>query len=148
MKLIAFLLLISMSSNGQHKIKPRNYAIVGTLSILSGVADGLRDATIFHNDKVLTKLNTNSSFWRSDSYLNKYKNRDPKQGERFPGSKSIFVFTTDAPHLLKFSNNLFTAGAVAIKLGECKKRWYVYVLEGIGYWVVNRIGFTITYNFF
>ena len=33
------------------------------------------------------------------SWMNKYKNHDPKQGERFPGSTTIFVSFTDLWHL-------------------------------------------------
>ena len=41
------------------------------------------------------------------------------------------------------------AGAIAFKIkGYEKKKWYAYVLEAAGYWVVNRVGFCLTYNHF
>ena len=38
--------------------------------------------------------------------MNKWKNGDPKQGERFLGSSTIFVGLTDAWHLSKLFHNL------------------------------------------
>lgn len=42
-------------------------------------------------------------FWNNDLYwLNKWKNRDPKQGEAFWGSSRWFVMLTDGGHIVKF----------------------------------------------
>jgi hypothetical protein len=45
------------------------------------------------------------------SWRNKWKNGDPRQGERFLGSSTVFVFLTDAWHLSQFFflNSLFAA---------------------------------------
>ena len=42
-------------------------------------------------------------FWdNSVSWANKWKNKDPKQGELFIGSSTIFVTFMDGWHLVKF----------------------------------------------
>ena len=147
--LLLLVLIISMASHSQdslkYKFKLKEHIAPVALVFMAGCADGLRDATIYHNDRVLDKLNANEKFWGSQSWRNKYKNFDPAQGRRFPGSTTWLVFVTDAPHALKFADNLFTSGAIAIKFTQKKKKFIYYVLEGIGYWVVNRIGFSAVY---
>jgi hypothetical protein len=129
--------------------KPRNhYLLLGAFALVSGGADGFRDSYEYHNDRVLAKLHTNSRFFRPDSWRNKYKSGNPEMGERFMGSTSVFVFVTDLPHLAKFTNNLFTAGAIALQVGGGKRKWWVYVIRGVAYWIVNRVGFSAVYNSF
>ena len=43
------------------------------------------------------------NWWTKDSWMNKWKNGNPKEGERFPGSSTVFVWVTDAWH---FANTL------------------------------------------
>lgn len=126
--------------------KPKNhYVLLGVLGLLSGGADGLRDAVLFHPDAVISKLGVSQSFWGAESWKRKYKNGDPAQGAKFPGSTGLLVFITDAPHALKFSQNLFTAGAVAIQITGTKQKWWVYIVRGLAYWTVQRIGFSLVY---
>lgn len=131
-----------------YKLKLKEHIIPVSLMLLSGASDGLRDAVLFKNDRVLTKLKVNQHWWGPESWKNKYKNGDPLQGAKFPGSTSLFVFVTDANHFFKFTNNLFTAGTIAIKIGQQRKKWWVYIVEGLAYWGVNRVGFYLTYNYF
>jgi hypothetical protein len=57
----------------------------------------------------------NPKFWsKKDSQGNKYKNGDYRQGERFPGSKTVFVAFTDAWHLFKGLMLLAIMGAVIL----------------------------------
>lgn len=52
-------------------------------------------------DSYFNKLNPN--FWnKTISGVNKWKNRDPKQGERFLFSSTLLVFVTEGWHLAKF----------------------------------------------
>lgn len=46
-----------------------------------------------------------------ESWKNKWKGGDPKNGERFPGSSTVFVAVTDPFHLFQsvFLNSLFVA---------------------------------------
>lgn len=133
------------------KKRTTNYIVTGSLFMMAGAADGVNQALQFQYPgfkKVFP--NANDQFWKpSLSGANKYKNGDPSQGARYPGSRTWLVFTTDGYHLTRFADHLFMSGAVAFKIvGNEKKRWYVYVAEAAGYWLVNRAGFCITYNRF
>ena len=68
------------------------------------------DKLQFHYDKSIFKNFKNQQFWDGRiSWKNKWKNGDKEQGEKFPGSSTFFVFTTDAWHLFQsiFLNSLF-----------------------------------------
>jgi hypothetical protein len=133
----------------QKRIK--NYAITGTMVMLAGASDGVNQALMYQYagfKKVFPKAH--DQFWKpAMSGANKYKNGDPNQGARFPGSKTWLVFLTDGYHLTRFTDHLFMSGAIAFKL-SCfeKKKWYKYLLEAAGYWALNRVGFCLTYNQF
>lgn len=54
----------------------------------------------------------NQQFWNPlVSWVNKWKNNDEAQGEKFPGSSTVFVFLTDGRHLFKmlFLTSIFSA---------------------------------------
>lgn len=74
---------------------------------LSGIAEAVMDKLQFHyNKSIFNDEYFNQSFWNpSLSWTNKWKS-DLKT-EKFIGSSSLFVFTTDAWHLFKFFRNLF-----------------------------------------
>jgi hypothetical protein len=133
------------------KKRINNYAITGTMVLLAGASDGVNQALMYQYGgfkKIFP--HATDQFWKpSKSGANKYKNGDPNQGARFPGSKTWLVFLTDGYHLTRFADHLFMAGAVTFKIsGYEKKKWYVYLLEAAGYWLVNRAGFCLTYNQF
>lgn len=71
--------------------------IVAALLIVAQQCKAVADA-IAHGGK----LNDLGPFWSQSSWRNKYKNGDPKQGERFWGSTTVFVMFTDAWHLFTF----------------------------------------------
>jgi len=143
-----------LSQDELRKLKKKrstNYAITGTMVFLAGASDGINQALQYHYGafkKIFT--HADDRFWKpSLSGANKYKNGDPAQGAKFPGSKTWLVFLTDGNHLTRFTDHLLWSGAIAIKL-SCneKKKWYVYVMEAAGYWIVNRVGFCMVYNQF
>jgi hypothetical protein len=134
-----------------NKKRIKNYAITGTMVLLAGAADGVNQALMFQYDGFKKAFpRSNDQFWKPAlSGANKYKNGDPNQGAKFPGSKTYLVFLTDGYHLTRFTNHLFMSGAVAVKIGGFeKKKWYIYVLEAAGYWLLNRTGFALTYDRF
>lgn len=56
-------------------------------------------------------------WWDPDlSWSNKYKNNDPKQGEKFPGSTTLFVAVTDGWHFIKFLRDVFTSATLAVAM--------------------------------
>jgi hypothetical protein len=83
-----------------------------TLFILGCVGYGFFDAVMdklqFHYHKAVFNRFDNQDFWDPNlSWRRKWKNGNPKDGERFFLSSTLFVFTTDAWHLAKFFRNLF-----------------------------------------
>ena len=69
--------------------------------IISTFSKSIMDKLQFHYDKSIFKNFKNQQFWDGRiSWKNKWKNGDKEQGEKFPGSSTIFVFSTDAWHLL------------------------------------------------
>jgi len=68
------------------------------LSIISGFSKAICDLSEEGKLKFYKK-----TFWLKEfSWVNKYKNNDPKQGAKFLGSTTIFVMFTDAWHLFGF----------------------------------------------
>jgi len=134
------------------KIKKKrtgNYVITGSLVLVAGAADGVNQALQFQYGGFKNVFpHASDQFWKPAlSGANKYKNGDPRQGAKYPGSRTWLVFTTDGYHLTRFADHLFMSGAVAFKLaGYEKRKWYIYIAEAAGYWLLNRAGFCMTYN--
>lgn len=145
--LLLFIPLSSFCQDSKYVFKLKEHIAPATGMFVAGMADGFRDACLFHNDRVLARIKGGERFFGPESWRNKYKNGDPLQGERFWGSSRWFAFTTDAPHLLKFIDNFFTVGAISFKLvkGE-RRKWYIYIAEAAAYWLCNRLGFVLSYN--
>lgn len=89
------------------------YIVVGILILLAGIAKAVQDTLEFHFDtSVFAKL---GDFWNPlTSWKRKYKNGNPKQGEAFLGSSTIFVSLTDAWHLFGLIRDFSLVGLVAV----------------------------------
>lgn len=72
---------------------------------LSAISESIMDKIQFHyNNSIFSNEKYNQLFWNpSESWKNKWK--DDLKTEKFLGSSTIFVFTTDAWHLFKFFKN-------------------------------------------
>ena len=116
------------------------------LTTLSGAFDGSAEAIKFHYPKIDEKLNLNDNFWNpAISWKNKYKNQDPAQGPAYFGSTTFLCWTTDGYHLMRMGRNISMMAAITIKLGD-KQKWYVYIIQGIIYYVAYTTGFNISYE--
>lgn len=138
MKKFFFILLFScgITAAGQGLKK---HAAPAVLVFAAGCFEGAMDGLQFHYERP-------NQFWNPDiSYLNKYKGRNPANGKTFAGK--YFVTVTDGWHLMKFGRNVTTFAAFTVKLSE-KKKWYRYLGEGAAYWLINRVGFNLTYKLF
>ena len=83
--------------------------ILGLLFVAaSSIAEAIMDKIQFHYDKsIYSQDKYKQTFWNPNlSWVNKWKDNSAKE-EKFLGSSSIFVFTTDAWHLFKFFRNTF-----------------------------------------
>ncbi len=75
-----------------------------TASFIAGSLDGFIESLNYHYDSGVKKRlpNINDQFWNpAISWRNKYKNGEPSEGAKFPGSTNFFVFTTDGYHLMR-----------------------------------------------
>ena len=75
------------------------------LVIIAGLAESIMDVTQFHFSKSIfsDSIKYKNNYWNpQDSWKNKWKDCYPQLGERFKGSSTLFVFTTDAWHFFKF----------------------------------------------
>jgi len=74
----------------------------------SAVAEAIMNKIKFHYDKsIFSQDNHKQIFWDiTKSWVNKWKDSSARE-EKFLGSSSIFVFTTDAWHLFKFFRDTF-----------------------------------------
>jgi hypothetical protein len=146
MKLLIISILFSIGVNAQG-FKLKEHIAPATFIFIAGAADGFRDALLFRTDKVIDKLNLNPNWWDYRiSYVRKYRNHDPAQGQSL-GNK-LLTPVSDGIHITSLVNRLFTFGAISIKIGQKKKKFLIYVLEGVSYWIINRAAFTIVYNSF
>jgi hypothetical protein len=68
------------------------------LILLSGIFKAAADKIAFHGGI----FQSWGPYWNMETgWRLKWKNGDKAQGERFPGSSTIFVWTTDSFHLLQ-----------------------------------------------
>lgn len=116
---------------------------------IAGMADGLNQTISFHYASfkhVFPKAK--DQYWNpAISWMNKYKYNDPTQGPKYLGSTKFLVFTTDGYHMTRFVENMFIGTAIVLRVNLYeKKKWYYYVIEGAGYWLVNRVGFVAVYD--
>jgi hypothetical protein len=71
---------------------------------VSAMAEAIMDKLNFHFEKSIFLNKENQLFWNPiESWKNKWK--EDLKTEKFIGSSTIFVFTTDAWHLFKFIKN-------------------------------------------
>lgn len=137
--LIALLLLAPLLVSGQ-QFKPKQHIAPAVLVFAAGAFEGVMDGLQFHYDKP-------DQFWNPDiSWQNKYKGRNTENGKTFAGK--YFVAATDGWHMMKFGRNATIFTAFVLKIGEPRRKWYVYVYEAAGYWLINRVGFNLSYHLF
>ncbi len=134
---VCLIALSCLNVTGQ-SIKLRDHLPSAISFLVAGAFEGTMDYLQFHYDG-------NSQFWQPDiSWKNKYKNHDVNQGLTFVGR--YFVPATDGWHAMKAGKNTFTVVGLVLHPYSKKQKWYYYVIEGISYWAVNKIGFHLTYN--
>lgn len=132
------------------KKKIKQYAIQGGLILVSGAADGLGEYTYAHYSKFQKQFpNANPQYWNpAISWINKwdwdYEN-ETSRGEKFFGSSTFLVATTDAYHLLRTIDRTTMITATSINLGQ-KQKWYWYLLDIVVMSAFRNIGFHLTYR--
>ena len=94
---------------------------------LGGICKAVMDSLQFHYDKNIFQLMPCQNWWNpKESWKNKYKNHDYKQGERFLFAKTLLVFIADAWHFFEYMHYPFTALNVL-----CYYKWHRSILFSI-----------------
>lgn len=78
-----------------------------SLNFISGTARGVKDLSAFNYPKLkarFPKMN-DAKCDANQSYLRKWKNNDPNQGEKYWGSSRWFVADSDLWHKIQFINH-------------------------------------------
>jgi len=113
---------------------------------LAGAANGLNQDLLFHyHEFESTFPNANPQFWDPElSWRNKYLNGDPAQGERFPGSSTIFAGFTDGYHSTIMTRNLFITTSIC--LSPQTRGWKPFLTKTLVYSLSYGLGFELVYN--
>ena len=112
---------------------------------ISGLAECIMDKLQFHFFETPFSDFKNQLFWNPQlSWMNKWKDGDPKLGEKFPGSSTLFVGLTDAWHFFKLIHNLtiFT-GLFFISISGFNLIWMIllFLIARILFGIFFSLGF-------
>ena len=118
--------------------------------ILAGICNAIMDKINFHWDESIFK-DSRFEQWSNPlySYKNKWKNKSNSlDGERFPGSSTIFVWTTDLWHLAQsLMISFFILGGIFYADGLIdvyETQWINTVID----FIIFKIVFSSTFELF
>lgn len=123
--IIIFMAFLTFCEYKCHAQSIKSYIPSATCIFIAGLSDGLRDASMYRMDGY-------GNWWNGkDSWLNKYKNHDIKQGPAFWGSTSIFVPITDAPHASDLlTHQADNMAALLMPVDNNKRFWHLMLKAG------------------
>jgi len=144
--IILFLFPIFLFGQQRQKLKfSEEFAPVITM-FMAGAFNGVSQDLLFHyNEFESTFPTANAQFWNPElSWTNKYKNGDPLQGAKFPGSTTIFVGTTDGYHAMLSSRDIMIVTTISIS--SKSRSWKHFFKKTALYTIAYGIGFELTYS--
>ena len=129
----------------------KSLVVVLVLLFLAHLCKGIGDDLQFHYAETVFASFDNQRFWNPDiSWENKYATDNegnlirPLQ-ERFPGSSTVFVATTDAWHLLQSIQYALIRLAIVVLVFSRlpRPRWgyalglyaVIWLVQGAGFWL-------------
>jgi hypothetical protein len=117
--------------------------IIGILcSIIAGVSKAGRD-TLAHHFETSIFRNLNPMFWNPVlSGVNKWKNGDKTQGEKFFLSSTLWVALTEAWHIFEMLNVFCLCVGVGLMV------FYMGLWGAVISRILYGIAFTIAYHYF
>jgi hypothetical protein len=120
----------------------------GSNMFMNGFWDGFHDGLHYRYDNFKKRFpNANDRYWNPKvSYRNKWWHGDPMNGEKFFGSSTFLVWTTDASHKTKTGRMTHALFAVSIPLGHKAKKWYWYLADIAVNWLCRTAGFHTSYS--
>lgn len=147
MKTLMILLSLSFTQPKPQPQKQTGFwwkqAGIVTLNIVSGFAMYQNEITT-HNWFLYQQRHPQANqqwWWPRLSTNNKYKNGDPAQGPKFPGSTTVLVGFTDKYHFKRMLRNAFVAGSTAISMTLWHRpRWQQVLLQMVVNWAAYAIG--------
>jgi len=144
--LIILMLISTLSWGQQREFKLIEEIPSMSAMFLAGAFNGVSQDILFHyNEFENTFPNTDPQFWDpSISWVNKYKNQDPLQGARFPGSTTILVGTTDGYHAMLSSRDIMIVTSIA--LSSKSRSWKHFHKKTAVYTQAYGAGFNLTYR--
>lgn len=148
--LLIIALLISFTAHSQDtltfKVWVRRNWPGWSLMLVGGTSDAVVEVLRHDYPAFKRTFNLSDTYWNpAVSWRNKWKDGDPAKGEAFPGSSTVFVFTTDGYHLMRSINHGAIMAAIVIKIGH-KQKWYWYAADLLSYSAFYSIGFNLTYE--
>lgn len=113
------------------------------LSLIAAIAMAAMDK-IQHHWAVSIFSQLGSWYNPKESWRLKWKNGDPAQGERFPGSSTVFVFITDFWHFAKWVMLKAIFAAMALALYGV---WWQRVVAFVVLHAAFSMGFELFFRF-
>lgn len=115
----------------------------------AAVCKAIMDTLMFHYGESVFKT-ANPYFWNPlFSWMNKYKDHDPKLGEAFFLSKSVFVGFTDAWHMFGMFNAFFLIAAIVIysPITKIKQKWLSLIVDFTILKVTHQVIFHVLFTY-
>lgn len=157
-KLLLILLLFPILSYSQNKglfgfydTQDRNQFIsICGLQLISGAARGYEQVVTYHYSYFKEKYpNANDEFFNPQiSWLNKYKNHNPQDGEAYFLSTSALVFTTDFKHLMDITSDVpnYVCITLPLFINHGKVNWKQILFRVITIVGCREVGFNTIYS--
>lgn len=155
-KLIIVIILAILAERSLAQSAWKKYLVAGSSVLVSGMIDGTVESINYHYETGFKPRfkNANDQFWNPAlSWRNKYKNADPSQGEKFKGSTTALVFTTDAYHMLRTGKRAIDASTLVYFVNkDCsirakKVRRKALIKDFLILTTIRCVGFHITYSY-
>jgi hypothetical protein len=141
---LIFIIILPLCSEAQFTkhFSKMFYARCGTM-FLAGACDGTAETLKFHYDRFKAVFpKANDQYWNENkSWGNKYANGACGK-EKFWGSSTVFVWTTDGYHMMRFQRNLFIMTSMSFCIGEKKDKWYYYLIQLVANYACFTLGET------
>lgn len=118
-------------------------AVMDTISshFPTSIFSNIKNWKVLKNWKLCNKIKLYNWINPYYSWRNKWKNGDRDQGEKFLGSSTIFVFVTDAWHLLQ-SIQLNLLFIFAFTFYNTNLTWYYNLIALCSYRIIYGLWFT------
>jgi len=120
--------------------------LIGLFLIFAALVKAIMDCLQFHyKDSPFAKFKKQIWWNPTISWKNKWRGGKPENGEKFPGSSTIFVWTTDAWHFFQmiFLTLMFLSIVFYTPLFSVSYSW---VFDFIIYRIIFGVTFTLIFK--